>query len=53
MGYPERAAELSGGGFSKYFPRELYQENAVPAYLQNLGNQYQGLYRCARCCDLN
>ncbi|KAH9057226.1 subtilisin-like protein [Lactarius vividus] len=41
---PEVAASLSGGGFSVYFPRPPYQNNAVPAFLQNLGGQYNGLY---------
>jgi len=41
---PEVATELSGGGFSNYFPREIYQDVAVASYLQNLGSQYYGLY---------
>ena len=40
---------LSGGGFSQYFGRPLYQNVAVTAFLQNLGNQYTGLYACVRC----
>ncbi|KAH9057225.1 subtilisin-like protein [Lactarius vividus] len=41
---PEVAASLSGGGFSVYFPRPPYQNNAVPTFLQNLGGQYNGFY---------
>ncbi|KAH8990961.1 subtilisin-like protein [Lactarius akahatsu] len=41
---PEVAASLSGGGFSVYFPRPSYQNNAVPTFLQNLGGQYNGFY---------
>ncbi|KZT50360.1 subtilisin-like protein [Calocera cornea HHB12733] len=44
---PERAVPFSGGGFSKYFPRPLYQAAAVggylaanPAYL----SLYEGLF---------
>ncbi|KAH9056379.1 subtilisin-like protein [Lactarius vividus] len=44
VGYPEVAASLSGGGFSVYFPRPPYQNNAVPTFLLNLGGQYNGLY---------
>ncbi|KAH8976516.1 subtilisin-like protein [Lactarius hatsudake] len=41
---PEVAAELSGGGFSNYFERPSYQNVVVPAFLQNLGSQYDGMY---------
>ncbi|KAH8994268.1 subtilisin-like protein [Lactarius akahatsu] len=41
---PEVAASLSGGGFSKYFARPPYQANAVPPFLQTLGDKYQGYY---------
>ncbi|KAH8990959.1 subtilisin-like protein [Lactarius akahatsu] len=41
---PEVAASLSGGGFSVYFPRPSYQNNAVPTFLRNLGGQYNGFY---------
>ncbi|KAF8261114.1 peptidase S8/S53 domain-containing protein [Lactarius quietus] len=41
---PESAAKFSGGSFSNYFSRPRYQLEAVPAYLQKLGNQHQGLY---------
>ncbi|KAH8985804.1 subtilisin-like protein [Lactarius akahatsu] len=41
---PEVAAGFSGGGFSDYFERPPYQEEAVSTFLQSLGNQHQGLY---------
>ncbi|KAH9035422.1 peptidase S8/S53 domain-containing protein [Lactarius hengduanensis] len=41
---PEVAASLSGGGFSLYFPRPPYQNNAVPTFLRTLGGQYNGFY---------
>ncbi|KAH9007659.1 subtilisin-like protein [Lactarius hengduanensis] len=41
---PEVAAGLSGGGFSNLFGRPNYQQQAVSSYLQNLGDQYQGMY---------
>ncbi|KAH9005361.1 subtilisin-like protein [Lactarius deliciosus] len=41
---PEVAAPLSGGGFSDHFPRPVYQDIAVSAFLERLGTQYTGLY---------
>ncbi|KAH8980024.1 subtilisin-like protein [Lactarius hatsudake] len=41
---PEVGAELSGGGFSKYFERPAYQNVVVPAFLHSLGSQYDGMY---------
>ncbi|KAH9165954.1 peptidase S8/S53 domain-containing protein [Lactarius sanguifluus] len=41
---PEVAASLSGGGFSEYFLRPAYQQQAVPTFLNDLGGQYSGLY---------
>lgn len=41
---PEVAAGLSGGGFSNYFGRPAYQNVVVPAFLQSLGSQYDGMY---------
>ncbi|KAH9064373.1 subtilisin-like protein [Lactarius vividus] len=41
---PEVAASISGGGFSIYFLRQAYQENAVSTFLQNFGDKYKGLY---------
>ncbi|KAH9009153.1 subtilisin-like protein [Lactarius pseudohatsudake] len=43
---PEVAASFSGGGFSLYFPRPPYQNEFVPSFLRNLGNQYYGFYKC-------
>ncbi|KAH9160872.1 peptidase S8/S53 domain-containing protein, partial [Lactarius sanguifluus] len=44
---PEVAASLSGGGFSDYFARPAYQQQAVSTFLDNLGHQYSGLYNPA------
>ncbi|KAH9169573.1 subtilisin-like protein [Lactarius sanguifluus] len=41
---PEVAAGISGGGFSNYFERPSYQSVVVPAFLQSLGSQYDGMY---------
>ncbi|KAH9008551.1 peptidase S8/S53 domain-containing protein [Lactarius hengduanensis] len=41
---PEVAASLSGGGFSEIFGRPEYQQQAVSTFLNNLGQQYSGLY---------
>ncbi|KAH9005635.1 subtilisin-like protein [Lactarius hatsudake] len=35
---------FSGGGFSDYFKRPTYQEEAVSTFLHDLGNRYQGFY---------
>ncbi|KAI9442953.1 peptidase S8/S53 domain-containing protein [Lactarius indigo] len=43
-GYPEAAAQLSGGGFSNHFPRPPYYKFAVPAFLQQLCGRYYGSY---------
>ncbi|KAH9025381.1 peptidase S8/S53 domain-containing protein [Lactarius pseudohatsudake] len=43
-GYPEVAAPLSGGGFLDRFPRPVYQDVAVSAFLSRQGTQYAGLY---------
>lgn len=42
--YPEEAIAFSSGGFSDRFPRPSYQEAAVSAYLNILGDQWEGLY---------
>lgn len=42
--YPEEAVAFSSGGFSDRFPRPSYQEAAVSAYLNILGDQWEGLY---------
>ncbi|KAH9037713.1 subtilisin-like protein [Lactarius hengduanensis] len=41
---PEVAAPFSGGGFSDHFPRPVYQDVAVSAFLKRQGTQYAGLY---------
>ncbi|KAF8260343.1 peptidase S8/S53 domain-containing protein [Lactarius quietus] len=41
---PEVAAVFSGGGFSNYFPRPLYQKEAVLDFLKELGGQYAGMF---------
>ncbi|KAI9443540.1 subtilisin-like protein [Lactarius indigo] len=41
---PEVAAPISGGGFSDHFPRPVYQDVAVSAFLERQGTQYAGLY---------
>ncbi|KAH9030335.1 subtilisin-like protein [Lactarius pseudohatsudake] len=46
-GNPEVAVSFSGGGFSNHFPRPEYQQIAVPTYLKQLGNQYDGMYNPA------
>ncbi|KAK2462489.1 hypothetical protein APHAL10511_005459 [Amanita phalloides] len=44
-GYPtEAGANLSAGGFSNYFDRPSYQDNAVSGYLNEIGSLYNGLY---------
>ncbi|KAH9054232.1 subtilisin-like protein [Lactarius vividus] len=41
---PEVATDFSSGGFSDHFKRPPYQGQAVPTFLEHLGNRYQGLY---------
>ncbi|CCL99285.1 uncharacterized protein FIBRA_01301 [Fibroporia radiculosa] len=42
---PEVAFNISGGGFSDYFPRPSYQDAAVSAFLEKLApGTYEGLY---------
>ena len=48
---PEVAANFSGGGFSNYFARPSYQNSAVSSYLQNIGSQHSGLFKCVCCFD--
>ena len=43
---PEIAAPLSGGGFSNFFLRESYQNDAVQFYLRIIGKKYSGFYKC-------
>ena len=51
---PEVAADISGGGFSDYFPRPDYQHEAVSSFLQveTLENVYQGMYKWVCIWDL-
>ncbi|KAH9003218.1 subtilisin-like protein [Lactarius hatsudake] len=44
---PEIASDLSGGGFSEYFKRPDYQDEAVTTFFGNIGNMYQGLYNAS------
>jgi len=41
---PEKTAYFSSGGFSEYFDRPSYQDDAVSKFLTQLGNTYDGLY---------
>ncbi|KAF8271222.1 subtilisin-like protein [Lactarius quietus] len=41
---PEIAADFSGGGFSNYFRREPYQDDAVKTFLGIQGSQHSGFY---------
>ncbi|KAF8607532.1 tripeptidyl peptidase A [Ceratobasidium sp. AG-I] len=41
---PEVAVAFSGGGFSNYFARPIYQLVDVPLYIKKLGSTYSGLY---------
>nr|AJD23157.1 tripeptidyl peptidase SED3 [Onygena corvina] len=41
---PERAASFSSGGFSDRHARPSYQDDAVETYLDELGEQWEGLY---------
>ena len=47
-GDPEIASPRSGGGFSTFFERPPYQNDAVLPYVRNLRDQYEGRYRCVR-----
>ncbi|KAH9175581.1 hypothetical protein EDB89DRAFT_1903705 [Lactarius sanguifluus] len=56
--YRRRHDELPRGGgsprwgFSNYFPRPVYQNVVVPAFLEQLGSQYYGSYKRAFCHGL-
>ncbi|KAK1255407.1 hypothetical protein MKX08_009402 [Trichoderma sp. CBMAI-0020] len=41
---PERAANFSAGGFSDYFARPKWQDDAVGEYLELYGNEWKGYY---------
>lgn len=34
----------SGGGFSNYFARPAYQDSVVPAYVDSIAGQFEGMY---------
>lgn len=44
VAYNDLNGFVSGGGFSKYFARPAYQDDAVKPYLARLGDKYSGLY---------
>ncbi|CEJ87265.1 hypothetical protein VHEMI04357 [[Torrubiella] hemipterigena] len=44
VGYNENNHFVSGGGFSEYFPRPKWQDDAVSGYLSKLGGLHSGLY---------
>jgi tripeptidyl-peptidase-1 len=41
---PEGAVSFSGGGFSKYWPAQQYQESAIASYKKLAGSLNAGLY---------
>ncbi|KAF9077839.1 subtilisin-like protein [Rhodocollybia butyracea] len=41
---PEKAADLSAGGFSNQFGQPSWQQKAVATYLGKIGNLYEGKY---------
>jgi tripeptidyl-peptidase-1 len=42
---PEKAASLSGGGFSNYFARPSYQNTTVANYLTSIGTKNHGFFK--------
>ncbi|KAL0955154.1 hypothetical protein HGRIS_004065 [Hohenbuehelia grisea] len=44
---PEVAVSFSGGGFSRAFPRPAFQDAAVSAYLNAIGNTNSGLFNAS------
>ncbi|KAL6905075.1 peptidase S8/S53 domain-containing protein, partial [Trichoderma evansii] len=44
---PERAANFSAGGFSDYFARPEWQDEAVDGYLQLYGNEWKDYYNAS------
>lgn len=44
---PEVAISFSSGGFSDRWSRPAYQDAAVTAYLEQLGDKWQGLYNAS------
>ena len=47
QGIQEQAAAFSSGGFSNIFKRPAYQDDAVAAYLKQLGNTNKGLFNAS------
>ncbi|KAF9576761.1 hypothetical protein BGW38_008112, partial [Lunasporangiospora selenospora] len=45
---PESGAGLSGGGFSNYFERPSYQQDAVEKYLTSIGDMYNGRFSASK-----
>ncbi|BAE64770.1 tripeptidyl aminopeptidase [Aspergillus flavus] len=41
---PERGTYFSSGGFSDYWPRPEWQDEAVSSYLETIGDTFKGLY---------
>ncbi|KAJ7870933.1 subtilisin-like protein [Mycena olivaceomarginata] len=41
---PETAFNLTGGGFSNYFPIPSYQSDAVAGFLKQLPTEFQGIF---------
>ncbi|KAF9985972.1 hypothetical protein BGZ75_002347 [Mortierella antarctica] len=41
----ERAATLSGGGFSEYFPLQQWQYSSVQTYLSKISSKHRGLFK--------
>ena len=42
---PEIGISFSGGGFSNYFARPSYQQEAVSDYLRVFGDPFPGLFK--------
>ncbi|KAL8914343.1 MAG: hypothetical protein Q9172_007103 [Xanthocarpia lactea] len=42
--FDPRNGFVSGGGFSNYFHRPIYQDAALKPYITSLGDQFNGLY---------
>ncbi|KAI0505389.1 Pro-kumamolisin [Xylaria bambusicola] len=43
-GFDARGGFVTGGGFSDYFPRPKYQNDAVKPYIEGVNTTYDGLY---------
>jgi tripeptidyl-peptidase-1 len=41
---PEHGTNFSSGGFSYVFPRPVYQDSAVPAFLKTLPGDFAGVF---------